>query len=338
MTVRVGVIGVGMIGADHVRRIRTVLSGGAVVAVSDVDPDRAALVAAGATVHADGAGLIADPAVDAVLVASWGPTHAGYVLAGLAAGKPVFCEKPLATTQDDCLAVLAAEVAAGRRLVQVGFMRRYDAAYRAVKAVLDAGTIGPPTLFHSVHRNASVPPHYTADMAITDTAVHDVDVSRWLLGDEIAAVTVLRGRRSGRAPGTLHDPLLLVLETAGGVLVDVEVAVTVGYGYDIRGEVVGETGTVELAPPADVVVRSAGARVAAVAPDWQQRFRAAYDVELQAWLDAVAAGTCVGPSTWDGYAATAVADAGMQSLRSAARVPVTLVPRPELYGGREWTG
>jgi myo-inositol 2-dehydrogenase / D-chiro-inositol 1-dehydrogenase len=332
VTVRVGVIGVGMIGADHVRRVRTVLAGGEVVAVSDVDPARAALVAAGATVHPTGAELVDDDAVDAVLVTSWGATHADYVLACLAAGKPVFCEKPLATTQEDCLKVVAAEVAGGRRLVQVGFMRRYDAAYRAMKAVLDAGAIGPATLFHSVHRNASVPAHYTADMAITDTAVHDIDVTRWLLGDEVAAVSVLRGRRSSRAPEGLQDPMLLVLETAGGVLVDVEVAVTVGYGYDIRGEVVGETGTVELAAGGDVLVRSAGSRAAPVPPDWQQRFRAAYDVELQEWLAAVAAGTCTGPSSWDGYAATTVADAGMRALRTGERVPVSLVRRPDLYG------
>ncbi len=334
MTVRVGVIGVGMIGADHVRRVRTVVSGGEVVAVSDVDPVRAAAVAGGATVHLTGADLVGDDAVDAVLVASSGPTHAEYVLACLAAGKPVFCEKPLATTQEDCRTILAAEAAAGRRLVQVGFMRRYDAAYRAMKAVLDGGAIGPPTLFHSVHRNASVPAHYTADMAITDTAVHDIDLSRWLLDDEITAVRVLRGRRSSRARRGLTDPLLLVLETAGGVLVDVEIAVTIGYGYDIRGEVVGETGTVELAAGGDVVVRSAGRHASMVPGDWAERFRAAYDTELAEWLTAAAAGTATGPSAWDGYAATAVADSGTAALRTGERVSVELAPRPPLYGSR----
>lgn len=335
MTVAVGVVGVGMIGADHVRRIGEVLSGGRVVAVTDVDPARAAEVAGragGATVHATGHDVVAAPGVDAVLVASWGPSHAEYVLACLAAGKPVFCEKPLATTAADCLAVVAAEAVRGRRLVQVGFMRRYDPAYRAMKAVLDGGTIGPPTMFHSTHRNASVPDHYTGDMVITDTAVHDIDVSRWLLGDEVAAVRVLRPRRSGRAGGTLPDPLLLVLETAGGVLVDVEIAVTIGYGYDVRGEVVGETGTVELAAGGDVVVRSAGTRAGPVPADWRDRFRRAYDLELQEWLDGVAAGTCTGPSAWDGYAATVVAAAGVRALATGERVPVTLAGRPDLYG------
>jgi myo-inositol 2-dehydrogenase/D-chiro-inositol 1-dehydrogenase len=100
MTVRVGVIGTGMIGEDHVRRLTSVVAGASVTAVTDVDKDRAAAVAerfGGPTVHARGEDVIADPSVDAVVVASWGPTHEDYVLASIAAGKPVFCEKPLAT-------------------------------------------------------------------------------------------------------------------------------------------------------------------------------------------------------------------------------------------------
>jgi myo-inositol 2-dehydrogenase / D-chiro-inositol 1-dehydrogenase len=334
MTVRVGVIGVGMIGEDHIRRLSQVLSGGQVVAVSDVDRSRAEAVAGrlpGVAVLVTGQDVIAYDQVDAVMVTSWGPTHAEYVLAALAAGKPVFCEKPLATTQHDCLRIIEAEVTGGRRLVQVGFMRRYDSAYRALKAALGDGAIGAPTMFHSAHRNPSVPPHYTEDMAITDTAVHDIDVTRWLLDDEITAAIVLKPRRSGRAPAGLQDPLVLLLETAGGVLVDVEIAVTIGYGYDIRGEVVGESGTAALGDRDEVVLRAAGARSAPVPATWQQRFRRAYDVELQEWLDAVAAGTSTGPGSWDGYAATAVADAGVQALRTGERVPVSLVDHPALY-------
>src|SRR5436190_14571798 len=167
-----------MIGQDHIRRLTSVLSGARVAAVTDVDLDRARAVADGApgsVVHDTGRALIDDPGVDAVVVTSWGPTHEEYVLAAIAAGKQVFCEKPLATTREACDRILADEVAAGRRLVMVGFMRRYDAGYRAMKDVVSSGDIGAPLVFHSAHRNASVPPQYTSDMIINDTCVHDID-------------------------------------------------------------------------------------------------------------------------------------------------------------------
>ncbi len=330
---KVGVVGTGMIGQDHIRRMTHVLAGVRVTAVADVDAETAAAVAArvGAAVHATGEDLIADPQVDAVVVCSWGPTHEQYVLAAIAAGKPVFCEKPLATTQDACLRIVEAEVAYGSRLVPVGYMRRYDAAYRALKRVVDAGEIGAPLMMHCAHRNASVPPAYSGQMAITDTAVHEIDMVRWMFGEEIAAARVLVPRRS-RNGGGLQDPLLLILETAGGVLVDVEISVNIRYGYDIRGEISGESGTASLGEPGPVSVRSAGRIATPVPADWRERFLAAYDVEFQEWIDAIAgAGTPAGPSAWDGYAAAVVSDAGVAALRTGERVEVSLAEKPKLY-------
>src|SRR5688500_2065669 len=128
-----------MIGQDHIRRLTHVLSGARVAAVTDVDLERARTVAddlPGWVVHETGQALVEDPAGDAVVVASWGPTHEEYVLAGIAAGKQVVCEKPLATTRDACDRIIDAEVATGRRMVMVGFMRRFDPQYRAMKAVV----------------------------------------------------------------------------------------------------------------------------------------------------------------------------------------------------------
>ncbi|SNY48930.1 Gfo/Idh/MocA family oxidoreductase [Paractinoplanes atraurantiacus] len=329
---KVGVIGTGMIGQDHIRRMTTVLAGVQVTAVSDVDTVVAASVGAGvgASVHATGGEVIADPSVDAVVVCSWGPTHEEYVLAAIAAGKPVFCEKPLATTQEACLRILDAEVAAGRRLVQVGYMRRYDAEYRALKSSL--GVIGRPLMMHCAHRNASVPSFYEKEMAITDTAVHEIDMVRWLFDDEVAAVRVLVPRRSGNG-GELQDPLFVVMEMAGGVLVDVEISVNIRYGYDIRGEVVGENGTAALGNASLVTIRHGGVEASPVPVDWRERFLRAYDVEFQEWIDSLTAGgRPVGPSAWDGYAAAVVSDAGVAALRTGDRVPVSLVERPKLYG------
>src|SRR3954471_24193457 len=155
-----------MIGKDHIRRLTTVLAGAEVVAVTDVNLDEAKKVAEGipgAAVYSTGQELIGDDRADAVLVCPWGPPHGEYVLAAMAAGKPVFCEKPLATTQEACRRIVEAEVAPVRRRVQVGFTRRYDPAHRALKQAVDRGAIGAPLLVHCAHRNASVPPHYTRD-------------------------------------------------------------------------------------------------------------------------------------------------------------------------------
>jgi myo-inositol 2-dehydrogenase/D-chiro-inositol 1-dehydrogenase len=329
---KVGVIGTGMIGKDHIRRMTSVLSGVQVVAVTDVDSSVASLAApSGAAVFPDGASLIASPSVDAVVVCSWGPTHEEYVLAAIAAGKPVFCEKPLATTASACLRIVSAEAAIGRRLVQVGYMRRYDVAYRALKAVIDSGEIGAPLMMHCAHRNASVPSFYEKEMAITDTAVHEIDMVRWMFDSEITAASVLIPRKSGNG-GELQDPLFLLLEMANGVLVDVEISVNVRYGYDIRGEILGENGTAALGSLSPVSVRVAGRVSDPVPADWRDRFIAAYDVEFQEWIDSVSStGSPSGPSAWDGYAAAAVSDAAVSALRGGARVPVSLATRPEFY-------
>jgi myo-inositol 2-dehydrogenase/D-chiro-inositol 1-dehydrogenase len=335
VTVNVGVIGVGMIGQDHIRRLTHVLSGARVAAVTDVDSERAKSVGQSlpgeVRVHENGQDLISDDGVDAVVVTSWGPTHEEYVLAAIAAGKQVFCEKPLATTREACERIVDAEVAAGRRLVMVGFMRRYDAGYRAMKDVVAGGDIGAPLMFHSAHRNPSVPPHYVSDMIINDTCVHDFDIARFLLDTEVVGARVLKPRRNSRASDHLTDPLLIVLETASGALVDVEASINIQYGYDIRGEIVGETGTVELAESAQVLVKRGGRYDGRVPEDWRERFVRAYDLEFQEWLDAVAAGHSTGPSSWDGYAATVVCDAALEALHSGERVPVALREQPGLY-------
>lgn len=331
MSIGIGIIGAGVMGADHARTIAAAVGGAHVAAISDPDAARAAPVAAdtGARVLADGAAVIADAAVDAVLIASPDHTHAALVLACLAAAKPVLCEKPLAATVAEGEAIIAAEVALGRRLVQVGFMRRFDPGYAAMKARLDGGECGAPVMLHCVHRNAAVPGFFSSEMVITNSAVHEIDAARWLLGREIVRATVF-APRSVR-PGAVQDRQFLVLEMADGVLVDVEVFVNAGYGYDVRAELVCEQGSLSLAPRDAVVVRHAGRAAAGVAADWRAHFAAAYRAELQAWVQAIRTGQPAGASAWDGYAATAGAAACVTALRSGAPVGVTMPARPALY-------
>jgi myo-inositol 2-dehydrogenase/D-chiro-inositol 1-dehydrogenase len=335
VTVNVGIIGAGMIGQDHARRLSGVVAGARVAAVADTDPDRSRQTAQslpGARVLDSGHQVIASSDIDAVMVTSWGPTHEEFVLAAIAAGKPVFCEKPLASAPDACLRIVEAEMAAGQRLVQVGFMRRYDPGYRALKREVDAGAIGAPLLAHCAHRNAAVPATFTSDMPLTDSAVHEMDVMRWLLGEDITAVSVVQPRRTSRAARHLQDPQLLLMQTGSGVHIDVELFVNCGFGYDIRCELVGETGTASLTNPATVSVRSAGTVAEPVPADWRQRFASAYDTELAEWVSSVAGGVTRGPSSWDGYAAAAVAQAALTALESGQRVPVVMKDRPLFYG------
>ncbi len=223
-----------------------------------------------------------------MVIASSDATHQGFVLACLEADKPVLCEKPLAPTSEASLSVVQAEAAIGRRLVQIAFMRRHDAGYVAMKQRLDAGRVGAALMVHCAHRNAGTPPGFTSEMLITSSATHEFDLTRWLLGQEVVAATVLVPRPSGLAPDGVRDPQLIVLETDEGVLVDVEVFVNARYGYDIRCELVGESGTLTLAPPASVEIRGEGADGREVDDDFRARFVDAYRVQLQAWVDGLA--------------------------------------------------
>ena len=126
--------------------------------------------------------LIGSDRIEAVIIASPDATHAELTLPCLAAGKPVLCEKPLASSATDALRVVEAEVALNRRLIQVGYMRRFDPGYQAMKRIKDEGGVGATVLLHNVHRNARAPEWFTGAMSVTNSFVHEIDISRWLTG------------------------------------------------------------------------------------------------------------------------------------------------------------
>jgi myo-inositol 2-dehydrogenase/D-chiro-inositol 1-dehydrogenase len=334
MTIHVGIIGTGFIGEDHGRKLVNTINGSAVSAVSDINLARATEVArllGGARIFDDGHELIRSPEVDAVLVTSTGPTHSEFVLSSIDAGKPVMCEKPLAPTTPECEEILKAEVAFGRRLVIVGYMRRYDAGYRAVKGALESGAIGDALVLHNVHRNATVGEAYTSFMTMTDSMIHEVDTTRWLLGEEITSVQVIPPKRTPKAYPHLQDPQFAAFTTESGVLSTVEFFANCQYGYDVRCELVGSIGTASMVNPTVASTIAARTLAERIPADWRERFGAAYTAELQAWITGLQHGECVGPSAWEGYAATKVVEVGVEAVKSGQRMKIEYVEKPALY-------
>ncbi|MFI1951464.1 Gfo/Idh/MocA family protein [Streptomyces xinghaiensis] len=325
-TLGVAVIGAGRMGADHIRRLDRTVSGARVAAVADVDAERLADGIDGCAAHTDPAAALASEGVNAVLIASPGPVHEEQLLLlALEHGLPVLCEKPLAPDASSALRLLRAESALGRRRVQVGFMRRYDTEYARLKALLDAGELGRPRMLHCRHRNVASPPGFTEQMMISDSVAHEIDATRWLLGQQITAVTVLRPGSGG-----VREPQLVLFETDGGVVVDVEIFVNCGFGYQVQCEAVCEAGSARIGDGHAMVTQAAG-RWRGDRPGLCGRFEDAYDREVLQWVDATRRGEVTGPSVWDGYAVAAVCEAGVRARSGGGRVPVTLTGQPALY-------
>jgi len=330
---RIAVLGVGMMGAFHVDALSNRVRGAQVRVVNDFFAEKADGVAAhvGARAVSDPMAAINDPEIDAVLIASPGAAHDEQVNACLDRGIPVLCEKPLTTDIASAYAIVAKEAALGRPLVQVGFMRRFDAEYVALKKLITDGDLGNPLMVHCTHRNPAVPDLFTSEFMIRDSVVHEVDVARFLLDEEITSVQVIKGTATSAAPAGTSDPMIVIFETESGRIVTDEIYVRTGVAYEVRTEVVGEQGSATIGLDQNLVVKRAGGRWGGqITPSFVERFGAAYDTELQRWVDAARDGTIDGPGAWDGYAAVAVCEAGVTAVRNGEKVLVQLGPRPPI--------
>lgn len=327
---RVAVVGVGAMGAFHANQLTRSVQGARVTVISDPAVARAAQVAEqipGARVIADPIEAIGADGIDAVLLAGPGATHDEQLRACLARRLPTLCEKPLTTDISAAAGIVAAEQAIGRALIQVGFMRRFDAEYVAARQALAAGTIGRPLLLHCIHRNEAAAAGSDSGTMIRDSLVHEIDVTRYLLDEEITAVRVLKPSPTSAAPAGVDDPLLVILETASGRLADCEVFVRTATGYQVITEVVGESGSVRFGTEHSIQISradSAGGHTrGSIASGFLDRYAPAYRAELQAWVDAARHGEVAGPGAADGYAAVAVCEAAVQALDTGGRaVPV----------------
>ena len=329
----VGVIGCGGMGRDHIARITNKIQGAQVVAVCDVFEEGAKKAAAicNAKVYTDEKQLINDPDVQAVFIVTPGFAHVEALLEAIKAGKRIFCEKPLCTTAEDCLKVVQAEVASGKHLIQLGFMRRYDLGYVKVKEALQSGEYGEPLMLHCTHRNPEVGTNYNTPMAVHDTAIHEIDVLHWLVNDEYESAQVIMPRVTKYSHSELKDPQIMLLRTKKGVCIDVEVFVNCKFGYDINCEVVCEEGVLNLPEPANAMVRTNAARVTPICNDWSERFVDAYNIEFQEWINACKAGRVDGPSAWDGYVGQVTAKAASKARDTQTKVEIKYDEMPDFY-------
>jgi myo-inositol 2-dehydrogenase / D-chiro-inositol 1-dehydrogenase len=241
--------------------------------------------------------------------------------------KPVLCEKPLSQDVAECLRVLQAENALGKRLVQVGYMRRFDPPYMEMKDRSTRGGFGAPIMMHNFHRNVSAPAFFTGQMAITNSAPHEFDIARFVLGAEYSAVSAFQPSTEGDGVG----PVFMVLRTEKGQLVNIEVNVNAGYGYDVCCELVCEHGSISLRAPVQIETHLALGATAHYAPDWRPRFADAYRLQDHAWLRSIESGVPTGASAWDGYVASFTAQRAVEALRAGREIEIRYAERPGLY-------
>ncbi len=330
---QLAIIGAGIMGEDHARIVAEELPGAVLQVVCDMDRSRAASVAdalGAQDVSSDPEATIARRDVDAVIVASPDFTHAPLSMACIAAGKRVLCEKPLSQKSAECLEVMQAEEAAGARHVMLGFMRRYDRSYAEMQQALADGTIGRALMMHNFHRNLETPNvDFTGAMAITNSAPHEFDVARHVLRTEFTSVTAHQPRRSDDRVA----PVVMVLETADGQLVTIEINNNAAYGYDVRAELVGEAGSVATNNVAYTRTNMMLASATRYDTDWRERYHDAYVRQNRDFLRFVETGAfpALAADCWDGYCAAVVAEAGVRALQTGTKQAVEMIARPEFY-------
>ena len=330
---KIGLVGTGAIGRTHIERINNKLSGAKVIACADANVDFCKTVADkyGIKAYATGEEMIADPEVEAVVVTTLDPFHEQYVMAAIKAGKYVFCEKPLAPEADACRRIVDAEMAGGKQLVQVGFMRRYDPGYRQLKEAVQSRTYGEPLLLHCAHRNPSVDQNYDTPMAVENSMIHEIDVLRWLLGEDYTTAEVRFAKDTRRTHAKLRDPQIMILTTKSVVRIDVEAFVNNVNNYEIKCEVVCEDAVLNLPEPSNIQVTANANKGIAIHKDWSTRFVEAYNTEFQEWINATKAGRVDGPSAWDGYVGQVTAKAASKARDTQTIVEITCEEIPDFY-------
>lgn len=320
--IEVALFGAGRIGKIHAANLAA-QPGVQFKYVVDVNQEAAASLAAqhgGSSASVEAA--LADPAVKAVVIASSTDTHADLILRSAAAGKAIFCEKPVDLTIDRARACAAAVKEAGV-LCMLGFQRRYDPTFNAVKQRITAGEIGTPELLVVTSRDPGPPPVSYIKVSggiFKDMLIHDFDIFRWILDDEAVSVHATGSCLVDPAIGEAGDldTAVVTIRTAKGRLCQINATRRAAYGYDQRFEVLGNKGMLQAGNHKPTEVTAYGAvNVSVDKPEdfFLERYRVAYAQEMAHFFDALTNGTALRTTVHDGLKALELAEAATLSWR-----------------------
>ncbi|MCS7087934.1 MAG: inositol 2-dehydrogenase [Thermoflexales bacterium] len=332
MTLNIGLIGAGRIGVVHAATITQRIPSARLVAVADVNEAAARACAERYNVPfftADPQAVIARPDVHAVLICSSTDTHAPLIEAAAQAGKPIFCEKPIALDLAAIDRALNAVARAGVPL-QIGFNRRFDPNFERLRRAVAEGEIGEPHLLHIVSRDPAPPPIEYIKVSgglFLDMAIHDFDMARFLLGSEIEEVHAIGAVRVDPAIGAAGDidTAVTLLRFANGAIGTIDNSRRAVYGYDQRAEVFGSKGMAQALNnfPNQVILSTADAvRRDLPLHFFMQRYIESYQREIEAFVQAVTQGTPPPVSGEDGRIAVVIGLAAQRSLREGRPVRV----------------
>ena len=334
-----GVVGVGTMGKRHAENIRHLIPEAQLIAVADADAGRARQVAAELEIeHSYNSveALVERKDIQAVAIVSPAKFHGAAIKACAAAGKDIFCEKPLTLTVEEADDVLAVTAKAGVRL-QPGHVRRYDPSHVRAKKRIEAGEIGDPVIFKSLARDPEPPPvSYLASgvngMFFQDSAVHEFDLGRWMMNDEIAELHAYGAVLVFPEAAQFNDidTAVVNMRFSRGALGSIENYMQSRYGYDIRTEIVGSKGTIMLGYQQQIpeVVLTASGRRTDVVDHFLVRFADGYLDEMRDFVRVILADREPQVDGFDGRQAVAAAAAAERSYREARPVALDNPPRP----------
>jgi len=321
------VIGVGLMGRRHAENLARRIEYARLVAVTDADRSTSDRVAAelGAKSCESVNALLALDDVRAIVIVSPARFHVAHAIAAAGAGKDVFVEKPIATTLAEADRAIAAAREAGVSL-QVGFQRRYDTPYVEARNVVSSGALGRPLFYRGINRDREAPVGAPGSLAtndiITESAIHDLDGARWMMADEVAGVRASLATIGDNASTPAPNLAMVELRFARGAVAHVEAMRGARYGYDIRSEVMCETGAVFVGGFAQTMltVMRGDERRDDLYPGFLERYADAYLAEMRDFVAAVRDRRSPAVTGEDGRAALAIALAAGRAAATSTEV------------------